>query len=345
MASPPPPAWEPVPDRGRPFLRATLPEAPETLPTFTVAETIAGRYRVEGLFAVGAISVLMVALDLRTRRRVLIKAIRCPSSPPVPPGARDEAWSAEVRRARHLLQTERRLLVRLRNAGRTAVPHPNDYVYDRNPALDGLGPALAESEPFLVLELISGTPLDERLATAYPRGMDEGRARELIAPVVDVLEVLHEPWRLRSGHTWHCVYQDLKPANILVDPSGRARLLDFGGCQVVVDGVPVLEGACTAGYRPPECEGPAARVLLPCADVYCIGSTLHHMLSGIDPRRRGGPGEPPDPRSLPARVSPPMRDLIARCLARRPSDRFADARQVSRALADLRRAKDLAPSP
>ncbi|HEX8200863.1 MAG TPA: hypothetical protein VF590_10265, partial [Isosphaeraceae bacterium] len=205
-----PPAWELVSDRGRPFLRMTLPEVPATLPTLTVPETIAGRYRVEEPFAVGAVSVLLAARDERTRRRVLIKVLRGPAPPPptaVPADRRDEAWAAEIRRARHLLQTERRLLVRLRNAGCTGVPNPIDYVYDRNPELDALGPAPAGLEPFLVLPRLAGTPLDELLEASYPGGMDEGRALELIAPVVEILAALHEPWRLRGGHTWHCVYQ------------------------------------------------------------------------------------------------------------------------------------------
>jgi serine/threonine-protein kinase len=130
----------------------------------------------------------------------------------------------------------------------------------------------------------------------------------------------------------------LKPANIIVSPSGRASLLDFGGCQVVIDGVPVLEGARTHGYCPPECEGAGpARLLIPCADVYGLGSTLYHMLTGIDPRdrqgrRHGKAGEPLDAADLPVRVSPALRRVVARCLAVRPSDRFADARQVALAL-------------
>ena len=108
-----------------------------------------------------------------------------------------------------------------------------------------------------MLQQVAGVSLEELLQREFPKGMEEHRALEIIAPVVQILERLHEPWRLPSGRTWHCVYQDLKPANILIDPLGRPTLLDFGGCQVVIDGVPVLEGACTAGYAPPECQGPA----------------------------------------------------------------------------------------
>jgi serine/threonine protein kinase len=341
---------EPCEHRGRSFVRVAIPDRDPSATAAIVPRTLADRFRVVDLFALGELSFLLRARDECLRRDVVIKAIR-PEALFVPPEVPDrpQALEAEVRRARHALQTERRLLVRLRNAGCDAVPVPIDYLYDDNPALqrppfcdvDGqplLGAALLAAEPFLVLPLLEGVTLEELLAREFPEGMDESDAIALILPIVRVLEVLHQPWTQQNGRTWHCVYQDLKPANILVGLSGRATLIDFGGCQVVVDGVPVLEGACTPGYAPPECEGPA-RVLLPCADVYTLGATLYHMLTGIDPR------EALDLARLPSRVSPALRDFLHRCLAPRPSDRPADARRVAEVLAGLGRTMNLTSSP
>lgn len=338
-------AQEPLTFRDRPFLRLTWTEPEGQSAGLTVAETIAARYHVEGLLAPGEGSVLLRARDLHTRKSVVIKGLR--SDLLLVPGSELDpiaALTRSIRRARHMLQTERRLLVRLRNAGCNDVPIPDDYVYDLNPALREtavhLDDILIETEPYLVLQELSGVLLDDLLRDEYPNGLDERQALAWIAPVVKTLKVLHEPWRLKSGRTWHCIYQDLKPANIMIDPVGRPTLLDFGGCQVVVDGVPVLEGTCTTGYCAPECEGPSARVLLPCADVYGIGSTLYHMLTGDDPRDRrarwrGRPGGHLDPRALPPHCSPGVRQLLERCLAPRPSERLADAGQVSRVLATL----------
>jgi len=345
------PAWKPFDEEGRSYLRVALPDADQSRPGFAIAQPLAGRYRIDELRSAGEEAALILAWDQRTSRPVAIKALRSDAAPP--PGVEGpEGWAGWVRRQRHGLQTERRLLVRLRNAGCRAVPHPIDYAYDRCPAREGVGldESQVDAEPYLVLELIPGRSLEEWIATGFPGGMPEAEALRLILPIVRTLEVLHEPWRPRGGRMWHCVYQDLKPANILVDPQGQPRLLDFGGCQVVIDGVPVLEGSRTPGYAPPECEGPA-RVLLPCADVYGIGCTLHHMLSGIDPRdrlarHRGRPGEHLDPRALPPGISAELRQLLARCLAPRPSDRIADARQVATALAPLlARTRDLTDPP
>jgi serine/threonine protein kinase len=307
-------------------------------PGLVVAQPLAGRYRIEALLAVSGSAVLLEARDLRTGRDVVIKALRAEAVRPPPPGVEPSVWlTEEVRRARHHLQTERRLLVRLRNLGCHDVPHPDDYVFDTNPHS-----TLGETEPYLVLQRITGATLEALIAAEFPEGMDDATALDLIAPVVRVLELLHEPWRLANGRTWHCIYQDLKPANIMIDGTGRPVLIDFAGSQVVVDGVPVLEGVYTPGYAPLECLGPEGRVLLPCADVYTVGTTLHHMLSGRDPRARfwrtaraDRPGEPPDPADLPKRVDPGLRRLVADCLAPRPSGRPADAGQLARRLAEL----------
>ena len=343
------PSWESFATDGRDFLRTTLPDAQVPGVAFIVARTVAGRYRVDRILSIGESTVLLLAEDERLRRPVVIKALRNDVDRRGPgvvdgPAARNGA----LRRARHLLQTERRLLVRLRNAGCLAVPAPLDYVYDRNPVLEEIGqtlggrfdPFLAATEPYLVLPYLSGESLEAALAREFPKGMEEGEALRGFLPVVRAMELMHRPWRLQNGRTWHCIYQDLKPANLMVEPDGSLMLIDFGGCQVVVDGVPVLEGSCTPGYAPPECEGPGpARVLLACADVFTIGSTLYHMLTGIDPR--GEKGERFNPDSLPPKTSPGLRRLLARCLAPRPSDRLADAGRVASAIEDLL-ARDLA---
>ncbi len=336
-----PSACEPFTRNDRSCVRIRLSDAQPPDAAFTVAQPIAGRYRVDDLFGAGTWGVLLRATDLHTRKSVLVKALRSErlDVPPEVPGSDKAAFRAEeLRRLRHGLQTERRLLVRLRNAGHNGVPHPNDYVYDENPALEelGLAPEFVAAEPYLVLQHLPGVTLEAILATEAARGLPERRALELIRPLVSILATLHEPWRHESGRTWHCIYQDFKPANILIDPLGRPTLLDFGGCQVVVDGVPVLEGGFTHGYSPPECENPQ-RVLLPCADVYGIGTTLYHMLSGIDPRARllrwrGEPGGHLDLRALPPSVSggdafaarPPPRRPPLGTTGRRPTGRRGD---------------------
>ena len=321
---------------GRPFLHFVWEEPEGPTAQFSVAESLAGRYRVVDVFAIGEAGLLLLARDERTSRQVVVKAVRTNVVSPPPPGVEAADWLIEeLRRARHALQTERRLLVHLRNRGFNAVPHPNDFVHDFNPGLDGIETALAEVEPYLVLERLPGATLDAVLSRIPAGdGSDPGRS---MAPAGDRGPRL--PARSldpRNGPTWHVVYQDLKPANILIGPSGDASLLDFGGCQVVINGTPVLAGSHTPGYGPPECFGPP-RVLLPCADVFTIGATLFRMLTGIDPAeefaghidRGGSPADfRLDANDLPRQIPAAVREIVASCLSYRPSERIADARQV-----------------
>lgn len=334
-----PPEFQRLARQGRLFVRARLDDPDGGFGLVTVPDPVAGRYRPDRVLAVGELTFLLHARDLRTGRPVVIKAVRSDRLAP-PPGLSDpEPVLAAVRHARHLLQTERRLTVRLRNAGCNNVAAPVDYVHDSNPDLNALGlpvdPRLAASEPYLVLAYIPGTPLDEFLRREHPRGLDPARALSIMRPVVRTLARLQRPWRQDNGRTWVCLYQDLKPANLLIDPTGRLHLVDLGGCQVLVDGVPVLSGCLTDGYAPPEAvsDGPA-RVLQPTADVYTIGATLHHLLTGRDPRDTPHhPGRPQARSPLPATCPPAVRRLVDRCLAHRPSDRFPNAAKAADAIA------------
>ncbi len=252
-------SWESLHHDGRAFVRATLPDPPGQpgLP-LTIAQPLAGRYQIDGLLAAGPFGVVLEATDLRTRNSVLVKALR-PEAACVPPEVPDRAavLAEELRRLRHALQTERRLLVRLRNAGSRVVPNPNDFVFDCNPALGDwpfaeseggralLDGSVVETEPYLVMERIAGVNLEAWLEREGRGGMEPGQAIGLIRPIVETLALLHEPWRTSRGRTWHCLYLDLKPSNILIDPTGRPVLLDFGGCQVVINGILVLEGGFT----------------------------------------------------------------------------------------------------
>ncbi|MFM9197627.1 MAG: serine/threonine-protein kinase, partial [Planctomycetia bacterium] len=148
----------------------------------------------------------------------------------------------------------------------------------------------------------------------------------------------------------HCgfVHRDLSPANIFVSVLGGrcdvAKVLDFGVVgQVTADGQPPITDAVVSGtpeYLAPE-QAVAGRGSDARADVYGLGTLLYFLVTGVPPFVRATPAEVlrahltdpvKPPRELVADVPADLEAVILRCLAKRPEDRYADARAVADAL-------------
>ena len=147
--------------------------------------------------------------------------------------------------------------------------------------------------------------------------------------------------------TWRFIYQDLKPSNLLLAEHDRVTVIDLGGCQLVnlATGQKLLQGSCTPGYCPPECEQPYS-LLTPASDVYTLGSTLFHLLTGQSPLEFLPAGLPLsqaravrlDLGLAAERCRPGTRQFLERCLAGDAAARYADIAAVERVLDDLLRA-------
>jgi serine/threonine protein kinase len=338
---------------GRTFLKAAVPSGDNRGKTFTVAQPLAGRYHIVRFFASGGMGLLLEGFDLRTQGRVLIKAILNYDVVPYARVRDQEGFANQLRLPRKTLEMERRILVLLRNAGCNAVPHPNDFVYDANPQL--VGPYATEdrgrwtyddtemidAEPYLVMEAVHGQGLDAVLEQAPEKRLSEARALRIFLQVAEVLRTLHEPKPMRPGMTWQLIYQDLKPANLLISAQDRVTVLDLGGCQLInLDtGQKLLPGAATAGYCAPECERPYG-ILTPAADVYSVGANLFHVLTGRSPLEFLGPtlarNQPRavhlDTKLLEGRCRTGLRNTIERCLNPEPENRYPGAKELQREL-------------
>src|SRR5438105_3887538 len=280
----------------RPFIRAEVPRGDNRGKIFTLAQPLAQRYQIVDFFASGGMGLLLEGRDLRTQGRVLIK---CNLFYDVIPYARvrdQDGFTNQLRLPRKTLEMERRILVLLRNAGCNAVPHPNDFVYDANPQLEGPYTAedrkewkyadqdMLDAEPYLVMEAVQGHSLGQLLERAPGKRLSEMRALRIMCQVADVLHFLHQPKAMKAGMTWQLIYQDLKPANLLISSQDRVTVIDLGGCQLLNldSGQKLLPGAATAGYCPPECEQPY-NLLTPAADIYTVGANLYQLLTGKSP--------------------------------------------------------------
>lgn len=220
-----------------------------------------------------------------------------------------------------------RLLREARNA--SALNHPNVCTLHEIGEADG--------RPFLVLELVEGEPLDRRIAASG--GLPAPTARRLAIQIAEALA---------HAHARGVVHRDLKSANVVLTPDGRAKVLDFGIARRVAAGdlaeatrsVATLtadnEIAGTLPYMAPEVlAGHPADAR---ADLWALGVMLVEMTSGLRPFE-GATGlavttailrdDPRIPDDMPARLAAVARRL----LAKDPADRYASADEVAVALA------------
>ncbi len=167
--------------------------------------------------------------------------------------------------------------------------------------------------PHLVLEFLDGPRLSTLVRRYGP-----------LSPEQSVLLGRRLASVLAYFATAGWVHLDIKPRNVIM--TATPRVIDLSVARPV-DDARGRSGIGTAAYMAPEqCDPTRADTIGPASDVWGLGATLYEAVSGAQafPRRPDGPRftqltRPPEP--LPARVAPPLADLILDCLADRPEDR------------------------
>ena len=199
----------------------------------------------------------------------------------------------------------------------SSIPTIYDYFYD-----EPLG------RFYLVMKFISGGDLASRLRTAPGGRIDEKTVADWGMQAADVLEYLH-------SRPKPIIYRDLKPANLMIDGnSGRVMLIDFGIARWVKQEEKGVTAVGTMGYAPPELFGGRVE---PRSDVYSLGATLFHLLTGADPQ--DNPllifdfQKNPRPRQIAPAISSEMEQILMRSVEYKPEDRFASAGAMRDALA------------
>ena len=168
---------------------------------------------------------------------------------------------------------------------------------------------------------------------------------EAALPVAEALDLafdLLEAAEHLAGHD--VVHLDIKPSNVVMtDPP---RLIDLGAARSFVELEARRTPIGTAAYMAPEQCDPGSTPVGPPADVWGVGTTLYHALTGQRPFSRAGPrGSEPtvryrqlveEPRPIPDYVPEPVAQEVMRMLARDPAARptAAEAAHALDALAD-----------
>jgi eukaryotic-like serine/threonine-protein kinase len=269
-----------------------------------------GPYRIDAFIGAGGMGQVYRAHDSRIGRDVAIKVLPA-------------EYAADAERLGRFEQESR---------ATGALSHPNILtLYDVG---------TANGQPYLVMELLDGETLRDRLGRG---ALSSARACEIGAAVARGLS---------AAHAKGVVHRDLKPENIMITRDGRVKVLDFGIAklrtpQIAADGrtaTAPLQTAPqmvlgTAGYMAPEqVRGLPADER---ADLFALGVILFELLTGRRAFDRDSHVEtlhailhddPPPLVNLAAPVPQVVERIVQRCLEKDPDARFQSARDLAFAL-------------
>jgi len=293
---------------------------PQTVVLHPLVGKTLGAYRIDGVLGQGGMGIVYRAHDLKLQRPVAVKLL--------PP----ELTADPERRKRFLLEA--------RAAAR--VTHPAiAQVYD-----------VGEHEGiiFIAMELVEGRTV---------AALVQSKELDLLGAIDIAIEVAEG---LARAHEMGIVHRDVKPANVIVTRDGHAKILDFGLAKLTDPTESTLTTAAagvdvstmtqtqigavkgTPAYMSPEQikAGPVdAR-----SDLFSLGVMLFEMATGEVPFRRETPVETmhavafedtPSIHTRQPNLPVDLQRILARCLQKRPEDRYPNARQLAQELRQLRR--------
>jgi serine/threonine protein kinase len=268
-------------------------------PVMQPGVVLQGRYMIEGTAGVGGMSVVYRGRDMRFKDVVRHCAIK------------EMYQSAPDSHTRLLtlknFEREAGLLATLTHP---AIPKVFDF-FEENGRI------------YLILELIIGKDL-ETVLDENKGPLAEERVARWAVQVCDVLSYLNnQPEPL--------VFRDMKPSNIMVTADDRIVLIDFGIARELIRTKGTMIG--TEGYSPPEQYRGEAE---PRGDIYALGATLHHLLTGSDPRSETPFTFHERPlQTLNPQVSDAMAAVVNKALAYDKNARWSSALEMRDALLQL----------
>ena len=257
-----------------------------------IGSIVDGKYKILNKIGQGGMSIVYLAMNERANKQWAIKEVR-----------KDGIKDFEV--VKQGLVVETNMLKRL--------SHPN---------LPSIIDVIDQKDNFLiVMDYIQGNSLKDRLDEygAQPQELVVEWAKQLS----DVLGYLH-------SRTPAIIYRDMKPANIMLKPDGNLTLIDFGTAREYKE-KNLADTIClgTVGYAAPEQFGGRGQTDGR-TDIYCLGATLYHLVTGINPS--DPPYEIKPIREINPALSGGLEKIILKCTQKNPEDRYQSCAELTYAL-------------
>ncbi|MDO5603323.1 MAG: serine/threonine-protein kinase [Oscillospiraceae bacterium] len=250
------------------------------------------KYEILKQIGKGGMSVVYLAMDKRLNKQWAVKEIKKTAN-----GKNDEVVV-------NSLLAEANLMKRL-----------------DHPALPRIVDIIDNSQTiYVVMDYIEGESLDKILNEYGPQQQDV--VLDWAKQLCDALGYLH-------SQKPPIIYRDMKPANIMLKPEGNLKVIDFGiAREYKEENLADTTVLGTKGYAPPEQHG--SRQTDARSDIYALGMTMHHLLTGVDPR-------PSDYVYYPIRqwnleLSSGLERVIDKCTALDPEDRYQNCNELMYAL-------------
>lgn len=257
-----------------------------------IGSLVDGKYKILNEIGQGGMSVVYLAMNERANKQWAIKEVR-----------KDGVKNFAVVKQGLMVETD--ILKKLH--------HPNlPSIID---VIDGDGTFL------IVMDYIEGRHLESLIKEYGVQNQEDviAWAKQLC----DVLAYLH-------SRKPPIIYRDMKPSNIMLKPDGKVMLIDFGTAREFKE-TSVEDTTClgTQGYAAPEQYGGQGQTDAR-TDIYCLGATLYHLLTGHNP------GEPPY-EMYPIRywnqdLSSGLEEIILKCTQKNSEDRYQSCGELLYAL-------------
>lgn len=247
------------------------------------------RYRIQGIIEKGGMGAVYKALDLRLDNICAVKEMR-------------ENFEKDEYRiyAIDKFKSEALILSKLRHPN---IPRVFDYFIENN-------------RYYLVMDYISGQTLFKILKNRPGHRLEEKEVIGWTLQLCDVLSYLH-------SQDPPIIYRDIKPGNIMINEENRVMLIDFGIARIFN---PKSKGTMigTQGYAPPE---QYRGQVDPRSDIYALGATLHHLITGKDPQD-DAPFNFPPVKDLRKDISDHFAAIIDKCLKFNMDERFSSIEEL-----------------